>query len=216
MAEVAPLKQAFQEGKDIHAMTASQVFGIPVEGMDPMVRRRAKAINFGIIYGISAFGLAAQLGIPQAEARAYIEAYFERYPGIRDYMSRTKEAARKTGYVTTLFGRRCHVPGILDKNPAKRSFMERAAINAPIQGTAADIIKRAMIRIPAALARARLKARMLLQVHDELVFEVPHAEVEATGQTVRKVMEAAPLPALDLSVPIVADIGVGDNWAEAH
>ena len=216
MAEVAPLKQAFQEGKDIHAMTASQVFGIPVEGMDPMVRRRAKAINFGIIYGISAFGLAAQLGIPQAEARAYIEAYFERYPGIRDYMTRTKEAARKTGYVTTLFGRRCHVPGILDKNPAKRSFMERAAINAPIQGTAADIIKRAMIRIPAALADARLKARMLLQVHDELVFEVPLAEVEATGQTVRKVMEAAALPALELSVPIVADIGVGDNWAEAH
>jgi DNA polymerase-1 len=216
MAEVAPLKQAFQEGKDIHAMTASQVFGVPVEGMDPMVRRRAKAINFGIIYGISAFGLAAQLSIPQAEARAYIEAYFERYPGIRDYMSRTKEAARKTGYVTTLFGRRCHVPGILDKNPAKRSFMERAAINAPIQGTAADIIKRAMIRIPAALAEARLKARMLLQVHDELVFEVPLAEVEATGQAVRKVMEAAPLPALALSVPIVADIGVGDNWAEAH
>ena len=131
-------------------------------------------------------------------------------------MNRTKEAARKTGYVTTLFGRRCHVPGILDKNPAKRSFMERAAINAPIQGTAADIIKRAMIRIPAALTDARLKARMLLQVHDELVFEVPLAEVEATGQAVRKVMEAAALPALDLSVPIVADIGVGDNWAEAH
>jgi DNA polymerase I len=216
MAEVAPLKQAFREGIDIHAMTASQVFGIPVEGMDPMVRRRAKAINFGIIYGISAFGLAAQLGIPQGEAKAYIEAYFERYPGIRDYMNRTKEAARKSGYVTTLFGRRCHVPGIVDKNPARRSFMERAAINAPIQGTAADIIKRAMIRIPAALAKAKLKARMLLQVHDELVFEVPVAEVEATGEVVRKVMEAAPLPALELSVPIVADIGVGDNWAEAH
>jgi DNA polymerase I len=216
MAEVAPLKQAFRDGIDIHAMTASQVFGIPVEGMDPMVRRRAKAINFGIIYGISAFGLAAQLGIPQGEAKAYIEAYFERYPGIRDYMNRTKEAARKSGYVTTLFGRRCHVPGIIDKNPARRSFMERAAINAPIQGTAADIIKRAMIRIPAALAEAKLKARMLLQVHDELVFEVPVAELEATGQVVRKVMEAAHLPALELSVPIVADIGVGDNWAEAH
>jgi DNA polymerase-1 len=184
--------------------------------MDPMIRRKAKAINFGIIYGISAFGLAAQLGIPQGEAKIYIDAYFERYPGIRDYMTRTKEAARRTGYVTTLFGRRCHVPGIADKNPARRSFMERAAINAPIQGTAADIIKRAMIRIPAALASAKLQARMLLQVHDELVFEVPIVEVEATGQVVRKVMEGAALPALALSVPLVADIGVGDNWAQAH
>jgi DNA polymerase-1 len=216
MAEVAPLEQAFKEGLDIHALTASQVFGIPVEGMDPMVRRRAKAINFGIIYGISPFGLAAQLGIPQAEARAYIDAYFARYPGIRDYMNRTKEVARRAGYVTTLFGRRCHVPGIADKNPARRSFMERAAINAPIQGTAADIIKRAMIRIPPALSRAKLKARMLLQVHDELVFEVPDGEVAATGEVVRKVMEGAALPALSLSVPLVADVGVGDNWAEAH
>ncbi len=216
MAEVEPLKQAFRDGIDIHALTASQVFGVPVEGMDPMIRRKAKAINFGIIYGISAFGLAAQLGIPQGEAKIYIDAYFEKYPGIRDYMNRTKESARRSGYVTTLFGRRCHVPGIADKNPARRSFMERAAINAPIQGTAADIIKRAMIRIPAALASAKLQARMLLQVHDELVFEVPIAEVEATGQVVRKVMEGAALPALELSVPLVADIGVGDNWAQAH
>ena len=216
MAEVEPLKQAFREGIDIHALTASQVFGVPVEGMDPMIRRKAKAINFGIIYGISAFGLAAQLGIPQGEAKIYIDAYFEKYPGIRDYMNRTKESARRSGYVTTLFGRRCHVPGIADKNPARRSFMERAAINAPIQGTAADIIKRAMIRIPAALTSAKLQARMLLQVHDELVFEVPIAEVEATGQVVRKVMEGAALPALELSVPLVADIGVGDNWAQAH
>ena len=216
MAEVEPLKQAFREGIDIHALTASQVFGVPVEGMDPMIRRKAKAINFGIIYGISAFGLAAQLGIPQGEAKIYIDAYFEKYPGIRDYMTRTKESARRAGYVTTLFGRRGHVPGIADKNPARRSFMERAAINAPIQGTAADIIKRAMIRIPAALASAKLQARMLLQVHDELVFEVPIAEVEATGQVVRKVMEGAAMPALELSVPLVADIGVGDNWAQAH
>jgi len=216
MADVGALKEAFKEGADIHAMTASQVFGVPVAGMDPMVRRKAKAINFGIIYGISAFGLAQQLGISQGEAKAYIDAYFVKYPGIRAYMDRTKEQARAQGYVTTIFGRRCHVPGINDKNPARRSFMERAAINAPIQGSAADIIKRAMIRIDPALAEAKLAARMLLQVHDELLFEVPMAEVEATSALVKKVMEGAAGPALDLSVPLVADVGVGDNWAEAH
>ncbi len=216
VAEVEPLKQAFREGTDIHALTASQVFGVPVKGMDPMVRRRAKAINFGIIYGISPFGLAQQLGIPQGEAKAYIEAYFARYPGIRDYMDRMKKRAREMGYVTTLFGRRCHLPGIKDINPARRSFMERAAINAPLQGTAADIIKRAMIRIPGALAAKMLKARMLLQVHDELLFEVPEKELEATSSVVKKVMEGAPLPALELSVPLVAETGAADNWAEAH
>ncbi|HVR67156.1 MAG TPA: DNA polymerase I [Verrucomicrobiae bacterium] len=216
VAEVEPLKQAFREGTDIHALTASQVFGVPVKGMDPMVRRRAKAINFGIIYGISPFGLAQQLGIPQGEAKAYIEAYFARYPGIRDYMDRMKKRAREMGYVTTLFGRRCHLPGIKDINPARRSFMERAAINAPLQGTAADIIKRAMIRIPGALAANKLKARMLLQVHDELLFEVPEQELEATSSVVKKVMEGAPLPALELSVPLVAETGSADNWAEAH
>jgi len=216
MADIPALKEAFRGGADIHAMTASQVFGIPVEGMDPMVRRRAKAINFGIIYGISPFGLAAQLGIPQAEAKAYIGAYFARYPGIRDYMERTKQVAREQGYVTTLFGRRCHVPGINDKNPARKSFMERAAINAPLQGTAADIIKRAMIRIPPALTDAGLKARMLLQVHDELVFEAPAAEAEKTAELVRKVMESAALPARRLSVPLIAEAGIADNWAEAH
>jgi DNA polymerase I len=213
---VEPLKQAFRDGTDIHALTASQVFGVPVQGMDPMVRRRAKAINFGIIYGISPFGLAQQLGIPQSEAKAYIAAYFERYPGIRDYMDRMKKRAREMGYVTTLFGRRCYLPGIKDINPARRSFMERAAINAPLQGTAADIIKRAMIRIPAALAAKKLKARMLLQVHDELLFEVPEAELTATSALVKKVMEDAPLPALELSVPLVAETGAADNWAEAH
>ena len=216
MADVAALKQAFKAGLDIHALTASQVFGVPVEGMDPMVRRKAKAINFGIIYGISGFGLAQQLGIPQSEAKAYIDAYFAKYPGIRDYMDRTKQEARAKGYVSTLFGRRCYLPGINDKNPARRSFMERAAINAPIQGSAADIIKRAMIRIDPALAEARLAARMLLQVHDELLFEVPNAEVEATSALVKKVMEGAAGPALDLSVPLVADVGVAENWAEAH
>jgi DNA polymerase I len=216
MADVGPLKEAFAKGEDIHALTASQVFGVPVEGMDPMVRRRAKAINFGIIYGISAFGLAQQLGIPQGEARAYIDAYFKRYPGIRDYMERTKEAARAQGYVTTLFGRRCHMPGITDKNPARRSFMERAAINAPLQGSAADIVKRAMIRVPAALAKAKLGAKMLLQVHDELLFEVPLAEIDATAALMKQVMEGACAPALELSVPLIADTGVGDSWAEAH
>jgi len=216
MAGIEPLKEAFRAGIDIHALTASQVFGIPVDGMDPMVRRRAKAINFGIIYGISAFGLAQQLGIPQAEAGAYIKAYFERYPGIRDYMERTKKTARERGYVTTLFGRRCHVPGINDRNPARRNFMERAAINAPLQGTAADIIKRAMIRVPPALREAGLKARMLLQVHDELLFEVPHAEIAETAELVRQVMERAPLPAVRLLVPLVAEAGWARNWAEAH
>ena len=216
MADVAPLKEAFRNGADIHALTASQVFGVPVEGMDPMVRRRAKAINFGIIYGISAFGLANQLGIPQGEAKAYIEAYFERYPGIRAYMERTKKFAREHGYVVTLFGRRCHVPGINDKNPARKSFMERAAINAPLQGSAADIIKRAMIRVMPALADARLKARMLLQVHDELLFEVPVKEAEKTAKLVKQVMEDAIHPALELDVPLIADTGLADSWAEAH
>ncbi len=216
IAEVEPLRQAFLDGQDIHATTAAQVFDIPVEGMDPMVRRKAKAINFGIIYGISPFGLANNLGIPQSEAKAYIEAYFERYPGIRDYMNRTKAECRELGFVTTLFGRKVHMPGIRDKNPARRSFSERAAINAPIQGSAADIIKRAMIRVPDALAKAKLSARMLLQVHDELLFEVPEAEVEKTVELVKGVMEGACLPARELSVPLVVDAGIADNWAEAH
>jgi DNA polymerase-1 len=184
--------------------------------MDPMVRRRAKAINFGIIYGISPFGLARQLGIAQGEAKAFIDAYFERFPGIRAYMEKTRKEAHERGYVVTLFGRRCHLPGIRDKNPARRNFMERAAINAPIQGTAADIIKRAMIRIPAALDEAKLKGRMLLQVHDELLFEVPAKEAEKTASVVKRVMEGAASPVLELSVPLVADAGIADNWAEAH
>ncbi len=212
VAGIQALERAFKEGIDIHALTASQVFGVPVEGMDPMVRRKAKAINFGIVYGISPFGLARQLGIPQAEAADYIKAYFARYPGIRDYMERTKELCRKEGYVTTAFGRRIYVRGIKDQNPARRGFAERAAINAPIQGGAADIIKRAMIRVPDALAEARLSARMLLQVHDELVFEVREAEVGATIKAMRKVMEGA----AHLKVPLVVDAGVADNWADAH
>ena len=212
VADIAALKEAFREGQDIHALTASQVFGMPVEGMDPQTRRKAKAINFGIIYGISPFGLARQLKIPRAEAGAYIDAYFQRYPGIRAYMDRTIAAAREQGYVTTLFGRRVHVRGIADKNPSSRNFAERAAINAPIQGGAADIIKRAMVRIPRALAEAGLAATMLLQVHDELIFEVPEAEVDDTRALAVKVMENA----AHLSVPLVVDTGAAGNWDEAH
>lgn len=216
IADIDSLRQAFLEGQDIHAITASQVFGLPVEGMDPMIRRQAKAINFGIIYGISAFGLANNLRIPQNEARQYIAAYFERYPGIKAYMERAKADCKKHGFVTTLFGRKIHIPAIGEKNPARKNFGERAAINAPIQGTAADVIKRAMIRVPRALTSAGLDAKMLLQVHDELLFEVPEAQVEETTAVVREVMETACDPALKLSVPLVADAGVGGNWAEAH
>ncbi len=212
VARIEPLARAFKENIDIHALTASEIFGVPVAGMDPMVRRKAKAINFGIVYGISPFGLARQLGIPQAEAAAYIKAYFARYPGIRDYMEETKALARRQGYVETVFGRRIHISGINERNPARRGFAERAAINAPIQGGAADIIKRAMIRVPDALAKEALQARMLLQVHDELLFEAPEAEVERTIHAVRAVMEGA----ASLAVPLVVEAGVGQNWADAH
>src|SRR5690606_12849595 len=212
VAEIEALREAFHAGHDIHAMTASQVFGIPIEGMDPQTRRKAKAINFGIIYGISPFGLARQLSIPQAEARAYIDAYFERYPGIRDYMDRAKGFARQHGCVTTIFGRKCFTPYIHDKNPARRSFAERAAINAPLQGSAADIIKRAMTRLPRALEKRGLQAKMLLQVHEELLFEVPVEEKDGTAETVRSVMEAA----AELSVPLIVETGFGENWADAH
>jgi DNA polymerase-1 len=216
MAGIDTLRRAFRDGQDIHAMTAAQVFGVPVEGMDPLIRRQAKAINFGIIYGISAFGLARQLGIGNGEAKAYIDAYFEKYPGIVDYMEAMKSHCRKHGEVETLFGRRIHIPTIADKNPARRNFGERQAINAPIQGSAADIIKRAMIRMPKALAGAKLDAVMMLQVHDELLFEVPEDQVEKTVAVVREIMEAAVGPALELTVPLVVDAGVADNWAEAH
>jgi DNA polymerase-1 len=216
IADIPQLKKAFSEELDIHAMTASEMFNVPIKGMPPEVRRRAKAINFGIIYGISAFGLANQLGIPRDEAGAYIKKYFERFPGIREYMEETKAYCKKHGYVTTLFGRRCHYPSINDNNPSMRGFMERAAINARLQGTAADIIRRAMIRMEAALAKAKLSARMLLQVHDELVFEVPEREVEKTLPIVAKTMIEAPLPAVALSVPLHVDARAADNWDEAH
>ncbi len=197
-------------------MTASEMFGVPVKGMPGEVRRRAKAINFGIIYGISAFGLAAQLGIAREEAGAYIKKYFERFPGIRDYMDETKTFAKNNGYVLTLFGRKCHYPDIRASNGTIRAFNERASINARLQGTAADIIRRAMIRMDAALAQEKLNAQMLLQVHDELVFEVPENEVDKTLPVITKVMEEAPMPALSLSVPLQVDARAAHNWDEAH
>ncbi|MEC8805089.1 MAG: DNA polymerase I, partial [Pseudomonadota bacterium] len=208
--------EAFRAGVDIHARTASEVFGVPLDDMDSETRRRAKAINFGIIYGISGFGLARQLGIRQAEARDYIAAYFENFPGIRDYMDRIKLEAREDGHVETLFGRRIHIGGITASNPAQRGFAERQAINAPIQGSAADIIKRAMVRLPDALADAGLDARMLLQVHDELIFEADAGIAEDAVAVIRNVMEGAAAPVLDLAVPLVAEAGIADSWAEAH
>jgi DNA polymerase-1 len=216
IAEIPQLRQAFADGLDIHAMTASEMFDTPIEGMDPMVRRRAKAINFGIIYGISAFGLANQLGIDRSEAADYIKKYFERFPGIKDYMEDTKQFCRKNGYVETIFGRRAHYPDIKASNPQIRAFNERAAINAPIQGSAADIIRRAMVRMEAALHDAGLGARMLLQVHDELIFECDMQQVEATLPVVRQVMIDAPFPALQLKVPLQVDAHAADNWDEAH
>ena len=216
IADIETLREAFDRGEDIHALTASQVFGIPLGEVDGSVRRSAKAINFGIIYGQSAFGLAKQLGIPLHEAKEYIELYFKNYPGISLYMENTKELARKRGFVETIFGRRCHVAGINDKNAMRRNYAERQAINAPIQGSAADIIKRAMIRLPGALTRAKLRARMLLQVHDELLLEVPNEEVSCTSQLVKEIMEGAALPSKRLAVPLTVEVGVGDNWFEAH
>lgn len=212
MAGIDILKQAFHEGVDIHTATAADVFNLPVDKIDSELRSRAKTINFGIIYGISAFGLARQLKIPQSQAAQYIETYFLRYPGIQAYMESMKANARKQGYVETLFGRRCFAPGILDKMPQRRNFAERQAINAPLQGTAADIIKLAMIRVGPALQKAGLQAQMLLQVHDELIFEVPDKEVDSTIEIVRKIMESA----AHLSVPLTVDAGVGINWGEIY
>jgi DNA polymerase I len=217
VADIPQLTKAFAEGLDIHAMTASEMFGVPIQGMPPEVRRRAKAINFGIIYGISAFGLAAQLSISKQEAGEYIATYFKRFPGIREYMDGTKKAAHERGFVQTIFGRRVHYPEINTKNPSMRGFLERAAINAPIQGSAADIIRRAMIRMPRALAEERLNSvRMLLQVHDELVFEAKEADTVKALKTITRVMEKAAEPAVRLKVPVHVDAKTADNWEAAH
>ena len=216
IADIDSLRQAFADGQDIHAMTASEMFGVPLADMTPETRRRAKAINFGIIYGISAFGLANQLGISRGEASAYIKAYFEKFPGIKDYMEAVKQEAHAQGYVSTLFGRRIYLREIDSKIPARRAFAERAAINAPIQGTAADIIRRAMIAMPTVLKKKSPKSRMLLQVHDELIFEAPEAETDKLMQHVREVMQNACAPRLLLSVPLVVEAQAAKNWDEAH
>ncbi len=218
VADIPSLRQAFHDGVDIHAMTASEMFGVPVKGMDPMVRRQAKAINFGIIYGISAFGLSRQLSIPRDEASAYIKKYFQKFPGIQDYMEHHRTFARENGYVSTILslGRKVWLPQIKAANPAERSFGERQAINAPLQGSAADIIKRAMIRMPAALKAAGLKSKMLLQVHDELVFEAPQKEAKKLMEVAVNTMARAPLPAAQLNVPLVVEAKSARTWAEAH
>jgi DNA polymerase-1 len=212
VADIPALKESFAANEDIHTRTASEVFGVPMAGMDAATRRRAKAINFGIIYGISAFGLARQLGITGGEAKIYIDKYFVRYPEIRAYMENTKEQARINGYVLTPFGRRCWVPRIKEKMPQVRAYAERQAINAPLQGGAADIIKRAMIKLPAALAEAKLSARLILQVHDELLFEAPDGEAEATAAIAQKTMQDA----AKISVPLIVETGIGKNWGAAH
>jgi DNA polymerase I len=216
VADIPNLRQAFLDGVDIHAMTASEMFGVPVKGMDPMIRRRAKAINFGIIYGISGFGLARQLSIPREEAAAYIKNYFLKFPGIRDYMETYRAFGREHGYVSTIFGRKVWLPQIKSTNPAERSFGERQAINAPLQGSAADIIKRAMIRIPKALKDAGLNSKMLLQVHDELVFEAPEREAKQLIEIAKEVMSKATLPVLELKAPLVVEAHAAKTWAEAH
>jgi DNA polymerase-1 len=213
IADIDSLKEAFYQGQDIHALTASQMFDVPLDKMDPMIRRQAKAINFGIIYGISGYGLARNLRIPRKEAQAFIEKYFERFPGIKDYMESTVSFAKENGYVQTLFGRRIHTPEINTRGP-QAGFSKRAAINAPIQGTAADIIRRAMIKMPGMIKQ--LPAKMLLQVHDELLFEVRKDAVDETISIVKDVMETASLPALEMSIPLTVDAGQGCNWAEAH
>lgn len=213
IAKIDTLKQAFHEGQDIHALTASQMFNVPLENMDPMVRRQAKAINFGVIYGISGFGLARNLRIPRKEAQSFIDTYFERFPGIRTYMDETVSFAKENGYVETLFGRKIHTSEINAKGP-QAGFAKRAAINAPIQGTAADVIRRAMVQMPNAISH--LPAKMLLQVHDELIFEVNKDALNETTEVVRNIMEKASEPVVKLDVPLVVDAGFGNNWADAH
>ncbi|WP_339644297.1 DNA polymerase I [uncultured Pelagibacterium sp.] len=216
IADIDALKDAFEEGLDIHAMTASEMFNVPIEGMDPMVRRRAKAINFGIIYGISAFGLANQLGISRGEAGEYIKTYFARFPGIQDYMAEQRRIVKAQGYVSTIFGRKIPFENVNTKNPSERAFIERASINAPIQGSAADIIRRAMIRMERILTEENVPADMLLQVHDELIFEAPADKAEQAIPIIKRVMEGAAEPALRLSVPLQVDAKAAENWEEAH
>ena len=212
LSEDETLLKAFAEGVDVHKATASEVFSVPLDEVDTEQRRAAKAINFGLIYGMSAFGLAKQLNIGRLEAQDYIDVYFARYPGVKDYMDKTREQAREKGYVETVFGRRLYLPEINARNGQRRQYAERTAINAPMQGTAADIIKRAMISVDSALASSKVDACVVMQVHDELVVEVRESDVEAVSDLLRIEMEQA----AELKIPLVVDIGIGDNWDEAH
>jgi DNA polymerase-1 len=202
--------RAYQTGEEIHTLTASEVFGVPIESMDKETRARAKAVNFGIVYGISPFGLAAQLGIPQGEARAYIDRYFARYQGVQAFIEKTLAETRRTGSVRTLFGRMRPIPDIESRNPNQRGFAERTAVNTPLQGTAADLIKLAMIALDRKLLERKLKTRMVLQVHDELLFEVADDEKEEVDALVREEMEGV----VKLNVPLIADLGFGPNWRD--
>jgi DNA polymerase-1 len=212
MADVKALKQAFKDDVDIHALTASQVFGVPLDQVTGDLRRQAKAVNFGIIYGISGWGLAKQLDCDVGDANNFIRKYLDTFHEIENFMEKQKDFARKHEYVKTLFGRKCYTPNINAKMQNVKMGAERAAINAPLQGTAADIMKMAMIKMPSALKDANLSAKMLLQVHDELIFEVPESELEATSALVKDVMENV----VQLDVPLIAEAGHGKSWAEAH
>jgi DNA polymerase-1 len=216
VAKIDALIEAFKNGIDIHKLTASQVFGVKSDDVTNEMRRNAKAINFGIIYGQSAFGLAKQLNISRTEAKEYIDSYFYQYPGIKKYMEHTQDLARKKGYVETVFGRRCYIPSINDKNPMRRAGAERQAINAPLQGAAADIIKRSMKNIPEILKINKINAELILQVHDELIFECIETEVDRLIPIVKSIMIDAPNPAFKMTVPLEVEAGVGNNWDEAH
>jgi DNA polymerase-1 len=206
------LKQAFARGHDVHRATAAEVFGVPLDKVSADERRAAKVINFGLIYGMSSFGVAQNLGIERATAQAYIDSYFARYPGVKRYMDRTRELARSRGYVETVFGRRLYLPEMKSGSPQRRQAAERAAINAPMQGTAADLIKLAMISVQKCLDESRLKTLLIMQVHDELVLEVPGDELTVVKEKVRELMQSV----AKLDVPLIVDVGVGDNWDQAH
>jgi DNA polymerase-1 len=206
------LRHAFAHGHDVHRATAAEVFGVPLDKVSADERRIAKVINFGLIYGMSAFGLAQNLGIERATAQVYIDSYFSRYQGVKRYMDETREKARSLGYVETVFGRRLQLPEIHSANPARRQGAERQAINAPMQGTAADLIKLAMISVQAWLHQAKLKTLLIMQVHDELVLEVPEGELVQSQERLRELMQNV----AQLDVPLIVDVGVGDNWDQAH
>ena len=216
IGKVEDLKRALEQNIDVHKKTASQIFNVKLEDVDDDLRRKAKTINYGIIYGISAFGLAKQLKIQRSEADLILKEYFKNYKGILNYIDEITNFCKKNGFVKTLFGRKCYIDGINNKNPNLRNFAIRAAVNAPIQGSAADIIKKAMINIDKFLQEKKTKSKMILQVHDELIFEMYESEINYLSKEIKKIMENASLPEVKLDIPLIADIGQGSSWAEAH